>query len=81
MSKNPKVFLVRAGQSGEDEDRVLEGNIAILGYREVPSLANCNGLQGRPRDRCAEPSLTAKPRAVGNFAGQLWAFAVAMEKW
>ena len=40
MSQNPKVFLVRAGQSGEDEDRVLEGNIAILGYLEVPSLAS-----------------------------------------
>ena len=79
MSKNPKVFLVRAGQSGEDEDRVLEGNIAILGYREVPSLANTTDYKG-VQEIVAQTFPDRKPRAVGNFAGQLWAFAVAMKK-
>ena len=46
MSQNSKVFLVRAGQSGEDEDRVLEDSIAILGYLDVPSLASATDYKG-----------------------------------
>ena len=78
MSQNPKVFLVRAGQSGEDEDRVLEDNIAILGYLDVPSLASATDYKGVQKI-VASAFPDRKPRAVGNFAGQLGAFAVAMK--
>ena len=39
MSQAPKIYLVRAGRSGEYEDRALENNAAILGFREILSLA------------------------------------------
>ena len=38
MRNTPKVYLVRAGRYGEDEDNVLENNRAIIGFAEIPSL-------------------------------------------
>ncbi len=79
MSSPRKVFLVRAGSSGEDEEFALENSLLVIGFNEVPSLADA-------KDYPAVLSLVtramtgAKPRAIGNRAGQLWAFAVAMQK-
>lgn len=78
MSDTPKVYLVRAGRSGEDEDYVLEHGLAVVGFKEVPSLERAGDFDDILRIvTAARP--TAKPRAAGNFAGQLWAFAVAMQ--
>ena len=79
MSQIPKVYLVRAGQSGEDEDRALEDGMAILGYKEVPTLASATDYKD-VQAIVARTFPDRKPRAVGNFSGQLWAFAVAMEQ-
>ena len=79
MKDEPKVYLARAGRNGEDEDCALENSLAIIGFEKVPSLEGArdydavanlvkDGLPGR------------KPRALGNFAGQLWAFALAMQE-
>jgi len=38
MSNQDKVYLVRAGRNGEDEEYVLENNRAIIGWQDVPSL-------------------------------------------
>ena len=79
MNQDSKIYLVRAGRSGEDEDRALEHNVAIVGFHEVPSLeaaADYEDVHGIVAGAFPE----AKPRAMGNFAGQLWAFAVAMEE-
>ena len=75
----PKLFLAGADGSGQDETYALDNGVAIIGYRDFPSLAN-------PRDydtvlalvKQADPDL--KPRAAGNYAGQLWAFAIAMQQ-
>ena len=73
------VYLARAGKNGEDEDYVLENNLAMIGYEAVPSLE-------RAKDYDAVVKLVKdalpneKPRALGNFSGQLWAFALAMRK-
>lgn len=78
MTEPSRVYLVRAGQHGEDEDYVLEHNLAVIGFNEVPSLEGA-----RDHDAVfkivagALPS--AKPRALGNFAGQLEAFVLAMK--
>ena len=37
-SDPPKVYLVRGGRSGEDEEYVIQNNLAIIGFHEVPSL-------------------------------------------
>ena len=79
MNQAPKIYLARAGGSGEDEDRALEHNIAIVGFQEVPSLATATDYQGVHKI-VTRAFPDAKPRAMGNFAGQLWAFAVAMKE-
>ena len=79
MNPQPKIYLVRAGRSGEDEDRALEDNVAIIGFRQVPSLATATDYEDVHK-MVSEAMPDEKPRAVGNFAGQLWAFAVAMQE-
>ncbi len=79
MTSHHKVYLTRAGKLGEDEEFVLENNLAVIGFREVPSLADARDYQGIYK--IVETSYPgAKPRAIGNFAGQLWAFALAMKE-
>ena len=79
MKKAPKLYLTRAGRNGEDEDVALENNLAIIDFRDIPSL---DGLQDY--DAVAKHVSDAipdeKPRRRGNFAGQLWAFAVAIQE-
>ena len=79
MKETPKVYLARAGRNGEDEDNALENNLAIIGFREVPSLEDA-------RDYDAVAKLVndalpgGKPLALSNFAQQLCAFALAMQE-
>lgn len=79
MNDTPKVYLVRAGRNGEDEDVAIENNLAIIGFNEIPSLE-----EARDYDEVAktvgEALPQSKPRAIGNFAGQLWSFSCAMEE-
>ena len=79
MSGTPsKVYLTRAGGSGEDELYALDHGVAILGFREYPSLADAKDYNAIVElVKKAQPELT--PRAAGNHAGQLWAFAIAMQ--
>ena len=66
-----KIYLARAGRSGEDEDRALEHNIAIVGFQEIPSLITAKDYKG-VHEIVTRALPDAKPRTVGNFAGQLW---------
>ena len=79
MNQEPKIYLTRAGRSGEDEERVFEHNVAIVGFQEVPSLATATDYEN-VHEIVTGAFHDAKARAVGNFAGQLWAFAVAMKE-
>lgn len=74
-----KIFLARAGRDGEDETYALDNGVAIVGFKEVPSLAQARDYDGvLELVRTVQPEL--KPRAAGNYASQLWAFAVAMKE-
>lgn len=74
----PKVYLTRAGRVGEDEERALEEGIALIGFEEAADLSGAKDYKDIVR--IVERDWPgAKPRAVGNFAGQLWAFALAIE--
>lgn len=74
----PKVYLARAGSNGEDEVYALDHGVAIIGFREYPSLAAAKDWDAIVAlVKAATPDL--KPRAAGNYAGQLWAFALAMQ--
>ena len=78
MKDAPKVYLARAGRNGEDEDYALENNLAIIRFQDVPSLEEA-------KDYDAVVQLVndtfpgEKSRVLGNFAGQLWAFALGMQ--
>jgi restriction system protein len=74
---SPKIYLARAGKYGEDEEYALTENVAIVGFRDVPSLEAAKNYE----DVLAIVSSAMpgeKPRALGNIAGQLWAFRLAM---
>ena len=79
MKQFPKVYLVRAGRDGEDEDHALENNRTIVGFKEVPSLE-------KARDYNAVAKLVGgafqgkKPRTIANFSRQLCAFALDMQE-
>ena len=76
MKEQPKVYVIRAGKNGEDEEYALENGVAIIGFREIPSLEGLKDYEAIAK-LVANSLPGAKPRAVGNFAGQLWAFAIA----
>ena len=79
VNHEKKIYLVRAGRVGQDEDRALEDNIAIIDFIEIPSLeaatdyASIHGI-------VTEALPDARPRAVSNVSHQLLAFAVAMKQ-
>jgi len=73
----PKVYLARAGGNG-DEAYALDHGVAIIGFSEYPSLVAAKDYDAiLALVKAAKPDL--KPRAAGNCAGQLWAFALAMQ--
>lgn len=78
MNNVPKVYLTRAGKFGEDEEAALENNLAIIGFQGIPSLESAKDYEAIFK-LVESNSPGAKPRAVGNRAGQLWAFAMAMK--
>ena len=78
MTDTPKVYLVRAGRNGEDENYVLTNDLAIIGFRDVPSLEGAKDYDEISK-LVSEALPDRKTRAVGNLAGQLWAFTLAMK--
>jgi restriction system protein len=79
MNNPRKVFLVRAGGNGEDEEYTLENSLSVIGFDSVPSLAHAKDYDAVYK--IVETALpTEKPRVIGNRAGQLWAFALAMQE-
>lgn len=70
--------MVRAGRNGEDEEFALEHNVAVIGFRDYPSLAKAADYEGvQTLVQKATPEL--RPGAAGNFAGQLRTFALSMQ--
>jgi len=77
MTEPKRVFVVRAGKHGEDESFVLENDLALIGFSEIPSLEGAKDYADVSKI-VAKALPNEKPRLIGNFAGQLWAFAVSM---
>jgi restriction system protein len=72
------IWLVRAGKHGEDQEFALENNQAVIGWENMPDLAQYKTREEMLQAaRHAYPD--AKPRAVGNWVSQLWPFAHGME--
>ncbi len=79
MSESPRVYLARAGRHGEDEDLALVEGLAILGFRDVPSL---NGAHDKNAvTKLVEAAFPdAKPGKRANLSGQLSAFVLSMRE-
>ncbi len=78
MGESARVFVVRAGSSGQDEEYSLDNRMVVLGFRDYPSLQDAKDYNDVVSIvKKTRPDL--KSRAAGNYAGQLWAFALAMK--
>ena len=80
MTDAPKVYLVRAGRNGEDEDYALTHNLAIIGFQNVPSLEETKGYDDIAK-LVSDALVGRKPSAISNVARPLRAFALAMQKY
>ena len=79
MDEQPKVYLIRAGRSGEDEALALEHGVAIIGWEELPELPFTDDLDAfRQMLNKAYPD--SNPKSVTAQAGQLRAFASTIVK-
>lgn len=77
--EHQKVYIVRAGANGEDEDYALENSLAIIGFRDWGAVDRAKDYEGMYKLVTTErPDL--KPRAAANYAGQLWSFAHVMKE-
>ena len=79
MKGERRLFLTRAGRVGEDETYALEHSRSIIGFKQVGSLEGANDYN-EIKSIANEVYPEEKPRAVGNLAGQLWAFALSMQQ-
>jgi restriction system protein len=68
------VFLVRAGQRGQNQDFALDKGLAVIGWDEMGDLSQFDtreALLAGLREAYPEAQLNA----LYNYRGQLWAFA------
>lgn len=79
MKNEPRLYLSRAGRNGEDEDLALEHNLAILEFRDIPSLEGVTDYDAISK-LVSEKLPDQKPRRRLNFARQLSAFALSMSR-
>lgn len=78
MKDQPALFMVRAGSNGEDEDFALENNLAIIGFNDIPSVADSKDFDSVYHSM-AKAWPDKKPRAVQNYARQMWMFKSTLE--
>lgn len=79
MNHERRVYVVRHGRNGEDEEQALDEGIAVIGWHEVPSLAEETNRQDiRQCVNTTYPGLSSS--RVGSMTGQLFRFAVAMQE-
>lgn len=70
---SPKVWLVRAGKHGEDEEGAISKGLAIIGFREVDDLDSFDSFQNLLKTLKGKfPSDPEKRNEVNSR--QLWAF-------
>lgn len=68
----PRVWLVRAGAHGEDEELALERGMAIVRFKEFPDLNRFSSVDALVEDYLRERPRSQRRRAE-NYARQLWA--------
>ena len=79
MNDGPKLYLARAGQNEEDEELALENNVAIIDFRDIPSLEDLRDYEAVAK-LVSDMFPDEKLRRRCNFAGQLWPFSSGMQE-
>ena len=67
------LWLVRAGKHGEQEDKVIEKNIAAIGWLKLPDLSSINSRE-QLKTLYEQTYPDTKKMAVINNVSQVWAF-------
>ena len=79
MNQETRVYVVRHGRNGEDEEQALDEGIAVIHWHDVPSLAHETNVQDiRKRVEATYPGAT--PGRVSAWARSLFLFAVEMQE-
>ena len=79
MSQETRLYVVRHGRNGEDEEQALDEGIAVIGWYEVPSLAHKTNRQDIRQ--CVSTAYPDAPtRRLSYYARSLFLFAVEMEE-
>lgn len=73
MGNSTKVWLVRAGRHGEDEELCLSSGRAIIGWQSHGDLAKVKSLDDAMAAMKSKDS-SGNAHRVANFARQFWAF-------
>jgi len=69
----PKVWLVRAGRHGEDEEASLSNGLSIIGFREIGDLHPYSAIKDLQK-ALGERIPTGPFKRIENLSRQLWAF-------
>lgn len=74
MSKAPKVWLVRAGAHGEDEETALTEGLALISFRDATDLLAYHSIEDAI-DVLRKADTDQNEARAANRARQLWAFS------
>ena len=67
------LWMVRAGQYGENEQDALDKNIVTIGWHELSDLSKIKSREDL-KEVMEEAYSYEKKRTIANFTGQVWAF-------
>jgi restriction system protein len=68
-----KAWVVRAGSSGEHENRALDESVVVVGWPELGDLSSCRSPEDL-RELLARTYPDSPSRTIANWVGQLWTF-------
>jgi restriction system protein len=73
------LWVVRAGRNGEQEELALDQRLAVVGWRQIPDLAEI-GSRDELKALYAELDPNQSVNRIANKASQIWAFAKRIEE-
>lgn len=79
MSSHPKVWLVRAGRHGEDEELCLSAGRVIIGWREHGDLSAVSSIDDALAEMRKHDS-SGNEHRIANFSRQFWAFRALIQR-
>lgn len=72
------LWLVRAGGQGQHQDLALNSNTVVIGWHQLGDLSDFK-TRDEMKEACSNAYPNAKPGAINNWVGQLWAFVHRIE--